>query len=132
MTKDCPVAVLVRQRIQMLGKSNIEVSAEAGFDKPNIIAMIKTGTTKIPMERISGMAKALELDPVYLLKLCLSTYHPTMWQCLEPFYNTTLTMAETQLLAGLRERAQTPAISALSNRSQALLADFIGSLKQAA
>jgi hypothetical protein len=62
------VAVLIGQRIKTLGKSQIEISKEAGFQKPNIITMFKQGKTKIPLAKCGVLANALEMDALHLMK----------------------------------------------------------------
>ena len=84
MEVTCPVATFVRHQIQVLGKPQREIAEEVGFEKPNIITMIKQGKTKLPLAKVGAMARALETDPVYLLKLCLSTYHAETWAVIEP------------------------------------------------
>ncbi len=44
-------------------KTQIAISAEAGFRQPNMLAMIKGGATKLPLDRVPELAKALECDP---------------------------------------------------------------------
>ena len=46
MGKDCAVASFVRHRIAILDKQQTDIAAECGFEKPNIITMIKQGKTK--------------------------------------------------------------------------------------
>lgn len=52
-------------------KSQAEISKAAGFAMPNVLAMIKNGTMKLPLDRVPGLADALECDPAYLLRLTL-------------------------------------------------------------
>lgn len=85
MSTQCQVAKFVSEKIQMIGKSQKDIAEQAGFDKPNMITMIKQGRTKLPIAKIGPLAIALETDPVHLLKLCLSTYHPETWKAIAPF-----------------------------------------------
>ena len=52
-------------------KSQIEVATEAGFINPNMISMIKNGTSKLALDRVPSLAAALECDPAYLMRLAL-------------------------------------------------------------
>jgi hypothetical protein len=52
-------------------KSQLEIAAEAGFRQPNLFSMIKTGTTRMPLDRVPAIAKALECDPTRLFMLAL-------------------------------------------------------------
>ena len=48
-----------------------EIAEEAGFINPNMLSMIKKGSTKLPIDRVPALAKALECDPALLLRLAL-------------------------------------------------------------
>ena len=52
-------------------KTQAEVAEEAGFVNPNMVTMIKKGSTKLPIDRVPALAKALESDPALLLRLAL-------------------------------------------------------------
>ena len=43
-------------------KSQIEVATQAGFIHPNMISMIKNGSSKLPLDRVPSLASALECD----------------------------------------------------------------------
>lgn len=52
-------------------KTQAEIAEEAGFVNPNMITMIKKGATKLLIDRVPALAKALESDPALLLLLAL-------------------------------------------------------------
>lgn len=52
-------------------KTQIAIASEAGFVNPNMLAMIKAGTAKLPLDRVSALATALECDPVMLFMLAV-------------------------------------------------------------
>ncbi len=52
-------------------KTQAEIAEEAGFVHQNMITMIKQGATKLPIDRVPALAKALESDPALLLRLAL-------------------------------------------------------------
>ena len=52
-------------------KTQVEIAEEAGFVNPNMITMIKQGATKLPIDRVPALAKALGVDPALLLRLAL-------------------------------------------------------------
>ncbi|WP_404926170.1 XRE family transcriptional regulator [Mesorhizobium sp. ORM16] len=52
-------------------KTQIAIAGEAGFVNPNMLAMIKAGTAKLPLDRVSSLATALECDPVMLFQLAI-------------------------------------------------------------
>lgn len=129
MDTQCPVAKFVRQQIQVLGKSQREIAQEVGFEKPNVITMIKQGKTKLPIAKVGRMAKALDTDPVFLMKLCMNTYHPDTWQFIEPFLESALTKDEVMLLRTWRSFVGAPYVAALTDESKNLLTQFLLSLR---
>jgi transcriptional regulator with XRE-family HTH domain len=52
-------------------KTQSEIAAEAGFRNPNVLSMIKAGKSKLPLDRVPALAKALECDPRLLFMLAL-------------------------------------------------------------
>ena len=52
-------------------KSQIEIATAAGFVNPNMVSMLKNGSAKLPLDRVPSLARALECDPAYLLRLTL-------------------------------------------------------------
>ena len=72
------VAEYISWQIQLCGKSQTEIAQQTGFDKPNVITMIKQGKTKVPLNKIGSLAKALEIDPVHFFKLVMSEYQPDL------------------------------------------------------
>jgi transcriptional regulator with XRE-family HTH domain len=84
-------------------KSQKEIAEEAGFDNPNIISMLKTGVTKLPLNRVGPLAKALDIDPAHLFRLALIEYMPDTWDSLEAaFQGTVLTGNELALIRDFR------------------------------
>lgn len=71
--ENSPAAVFVRRQTELLGhrKTQRKIAHEAGFVNPSLISMFKTGASKIPLDRVPGLARALEVDPAYLMQLAL-------------------------------------------------------------
>lgn len=70
---DTRLAKYVERRILELKprKSQAEIAAQAGFVNPNVITMIKQGRTKAALDRVPALARALEADPAFLMRLAL-------------------------------------------------------------
>ena len=132
MGKNMDVAQFIAQRIQITGKSQRDIAIEAGFDSPNMVTMLKQGKTKLPIAKVGPRAKALETDPVHLLKLCLSTYCPETWEAIEPFLESALTEDELRLIQALRSSVGAPFLSAVSGESKRYFNDFMKSLRASA
>lgn len=52
-------------------RTQAEIAAMAGFPNPNMVTMIKNGASKLALDRVPSMARALDCDPAYLLRLAL-------------------------------------------------------------
>ena len=70
---DTRLAQYVERRVLELKpkKSQLQIASEAGFPNPNMVTMIKNGTSKLALDRVPSMARALECDPAYLMRLSL-------------------------------------------------------------
>lgn len=129
MDKHCEVARFIENRIRILGKQQTEIAAECGFEKPNMITMIKQGRTKLPLAKVGPMAKALEADPVQLLKLTMKEYMPETWAAIEPHLDEALTADELRMIRAMRNFVGGPYIAALTDESRKLLDQFMLSLR---
>jgi transcriptional regulator with XRE-family HTH domain len=76
------VADYISSQIDLCGKKQTQIAEECGFEKPNVITMIKQGKTKLPIGKIGRMAKALGVDPVFLMKMVLAEYNPDMLEAI--------------------------------------------------
>lgn len=52
-------------------KTQSDIASEAGFVSANMLTMLKQGANKVPLDRVPALAKALECDPAWLLRLAL-------------------------------------------------------------
>jgi len=77
-TKSKTAAFLARA-IEFSGKTQAQITEEAGFPKPNALSMMKLGQTKIPFERIPALAEATHVDPAYFMKIALAEYQPAIF-----------------------------------------------------
>lgn len=93
------VSDFITKRLAQSDKTQRQIAEECGFENPNVITMFKTGATKIPLNRVGAIAKALDVDPAYLLRLVLTEYLPDTWQSIEDIVKgTVLTANELQLV----------------------------------
>ncbi|MFL2778482.1 MAG: helix-turn-helix domain-containing protein [Paracoccus marcusii] len=71
--EDSPAAIFVRRQTELLAhrKTQKQIAHEAGFVSGNLISMFKSGTSKIPLDRVPALARALETDPALLMRLSL-------------------------------------------------------------
>ena len=57
-------------------KSQKEIAEEMGYEKPNMLSMIKKGDAKLPLDKVPLLAKAVDVDPAFLFRLALEQYWP--------------------------------------------------------
>jgi transcriptional regulator with XRE-family HTH domain len=71
--EDTRLAKYLEQRVLELKpkKTQADIAAEAGFVSANMIAMLKRGSNKVPLDRVPALAMALDCDPAWLLRLAL-------------------------------------------------------------
>lgn len=108
MTRQFPtrptVAEFLADSIALINKTQAQIAAECGFESANVITMFKKGQTKLPINRVGPLAKALNVDPAHLLRLVLLEYLPDTWETIENTLQTTLLTAnELDLIRSFRE-----------------------------
>lgn len=84
-------------------KSQREIAAEAGYDRPNIISMFKRGETKVPLDRIPALAKALHVDPAHLFRLALEQQMPEVAKIMHQVIGKTVSDHEFELVQAFRK-----------------------------
>ena len=52
-------------------KRQQDIATEAGFVNPNMLSMVKSGKTKLPLDRVPSLAKAMDCDPRLLFRYAL-------------------------------------------------------------
>lgn len=97
------VAEFIADRLAESDKTQRQIAEECGFETPNIITMFKKGTTKVPLNRIGSLAKAIGSDPAHLLRLVMNEYIPDTWVEIENIMQSTvLTANELELVRAYR------------------------------
>lgn len=101
------IARIVGDRIEELRgvRSQKDISDIVGYNNQNMITMIKQGNAKLALDRVSDMAKALEVDPVYLMRLALEQfYDPKVVKEMIELFGGYGTGEELELLQIVRKR----------------------------
>lgn len=76
----------IRRKLDACSKSQVQIASEVGFRKPNVLSMIKSGRTPIPLSRIAALAHALDVDPKVLFTMCLREYKPGLYRTFQEIY----------------------------------------------
>jgi len=80
MRSSMTVAEYIAHQIEACGKTQAQIAREVGYgQRPNLVSMIKSGQSKLPVQKIGAFAKALGVDPAFLFKLVMSEYSPATW-----------------------------------------------------
>jgi transcriptional regulator with XRE-family HTH domain len=121
-------AKLIADRIRDLGykKTQAEIASDAGFANANMMTFLKNGKNKVPLDRVPSLAKALEVDPAYLMRLALDqAVGATAAKAITDIFGTPATENERGWLNELRDASDNsdPRITA---RSRATLRGIFG------
>ena len=57
-------------------KSQKDIAKEAGYPAPNILSMLKQGQSKLALDRVLSLARALEKPPEELFRLVMNRIYP--------------------------------------------------------
>lgn len=92
------------ERIKASGKTQRQIAEEIGVPNSNVIAMLGSGTMKLPLQRVNALAKCLSIDPATLLKLTLRAYDPDILHTIENITgHLILDQQERELITKIRE-----------------------------
>lgn len=121
------LARFVEKRILELRprKTQLAIATEAGFKQPNMLAMIKAGTSKLPLDRVPGLARALECDPTLLFTLAVEQLQgDTTDLTIRQIFGVLVTRNEAAWLEELRDASGHTDPSLTSKARAALRAIF--------
>jgi hypothetical protein len=79
-------------------KTQREIAAETGYEKPNMISMFKRGEVKVPLEKIPALARAVNADPGHLFRLALEQYWPQLGETIQLIFGRIVTANEEEIL----------------------------------
>jgi transcriptional regulator with XRE-family HTH domain len=107
-------------------KSQAEIATEAGFVNPNMISMIKSGSARLPIDRVPALARALEVDPRRLLQLAVEQWvGMTAARTFDEVFGTIVTLNEIAWLKEIRD-ASGNSDPALTTRARSTLRSIFG------
>ncbi|RYH04432.1 XRE family transcriptional regulator [Salipiger sp. IMCC34102] len=105
---DTELATFIATRVlQLKPKSQIDIAREAGFVNPNVISMLKSGATKLPLDRVLTLADALECDPRRLFLLAVQQQgYETERTTIAEIFGTIVTANEVKWLDEIRDASK--------------------------
>jgi transcriptional regulator with XRE-family HTH domain len=103
--EDTEMAKFLARRIDELSphKSQREIAADAGYDKPNILSMFKRGETKVPLDKVPALARALNVDPAHLFRLALEQQMPEVAKIIGDIFGNTVSANEFEIVEAIRK-----------------------------
>ncbi|OBQ75593.1 XRE family transcriptional regulator [Mesorhizobium loti] len=122
------LAKFVERRILELKprKTQSLISAEAGFAQHNMLTNIKVGNSKLPLDRVPALAKALECDPALLFMMAVEQLGgDTTELAIRKIFGTLVTENETAWLEEIR-KASNYSDPSLTSRARAVLRGIFG------
>ena len=126
------VAEYLAAQIALSGKSQADIAREVGYERSNVVNMMKQGTLKLPITKVGAMAKALGVDPVHLLRLTMTEYMPETMAAVEQIMGRALlTESEQRILEVVRKAAAGREVR-LDREKERQLADVIREAAKAA
>jgi DNA-binding Xre family transcriptional regulator len=84
-------------------KSQKQIAREVGYDRPNMLSMMKTGATKVPLEKVPALAKALGCDIGHLMRLGLEQYWPDKLDVIHEVFGRLVTGNEWKIVQVFRQ-----------------------------
>ncbi len=126
--EDTKLAKYVERRVLELKsrKSQLQIANEAGFANPNMVSMIKSGSSKLALDRVPSMARAVECDPGYLMRLALDqAVGDTSAQAIVEIFGTPITSNELGWIEAIREASE-HSDPRITSRSKAAIKAIFG------
>ena len=77
-----PVKDILKIRMDDLGIKNADLQRALDYSKPNVIAMMRSGSMSLPANKALVAARLLELDPVFLLSKVIAENDPALWDAI--------------------------------------------------
>lgn len=77
------LATFITQRQQNLNIPDHDLAYAAGYDKSNVIGMIKAGKMRLPINKVTVIANLLKVSRLHLLGHVLAESTPELWAILE-------------------------------------------------
>lgn len=77
-----PVKDILKMRMDDLEMTNLALQKALGYSNPNVIAMMKNGSMRVPEEKAFEVARILEVEPILFLRMVIEENKPTLWDAI--------------------------------------------------
>lgn len=117
-----PLPSFVEKRVLELRstKTQAEIASGAGFANFNMLRMIKSGATRLPLDRVPALAAALDVDPAQLLQLALEQWvGSSAARAFEAIFSTVVSRNEAEWINEIRDASDNtdPAVTTRARAS---------------
>ena len=75
-----PVKDVLKIRMRDLGIKNTDLQKALGYPSPNVVAMMRQGSMRVPAAKAVVTAEMLKVDPVFLLGKIVAENDPELWE----------------------------------------------------
>lgn len=112
IVKPTPVHEILAFQLNASTKTQREIAKAIGYKRPNILSMMKTGETRIPIDVAPKLAKEIGLEPWLFTERCIAEYNPDLLNLLSQTFGCSLSENERTMLKIIRDASdnQNPAI----------------------
>ena len=94
------VTSLIAERQTALGLTDAQAASHAGYPSEAVYRFVKGGQMKLNVNHVCPLAKALQVEPGYLMRITLGEYQPELLAILEEAWGPgSLTRRERKLIA---------------------------------
>jgi transcriptional regulator with XRE-family HTH domain len=97
------VAEYLTAMINVSGVKQADLAKAVGYGPVNMITMIKQGKSKVALDKVIPLAKALGVDPAYFLRIWFNQEQPKAWEEIEKVLGLALTANEIEIIDLIRE-----------------------------
>lgn len=107
ISESTTIAQLLTEHQTRLGANDAVIANALGFERPNVIELIKSGAMRLPISHVKPFAMAFDLDASAVLRTLLREADSALLEgieaCMGPLV---LTPGEQRLIQRLRQGAQ--------------------------
>ena len=94
---------LIQAQQALLGKTDLDIAIDLGFQHEGPFSLIKSGAIKFPIKSIEKLAHCLALNPTDLLRAVMAETMPDVLTAVDSLFNVTdLTVNEAELIKSYR------------------------------
>lgn len=96
-----PVKDVLKIRMKDLGLKNPQLQKALGYPSANVIAMMKTGSMRLPSNKVPAAAELLQVDPKFLLAKSIAESDSELWDVIASLLGDQLITANEMALINL-------------------------------